>query len=210
MLEVEAVIRVAGVIFICVLSAVPAMAEPAKPKIFSIVGATDMIPQNQLRLPTSAKAETAMGEPTRAEVSLITSLEPGTILVKTAERKLYFIEPNRRAISWSVAVGRQGYSWRGTNSVSRKAEWPDWRPPPEMLQREAASGHIIPDFVKGGPGNPLGSRALYLGDSAYRIHGTDKPWSIGQASSSGCIRMMNADIEELYQLTKIGTRVVVE
>ena len=210
MLEVEVVIRVAGVIFVCVLSAVPAMAEPAKPKIFSIVGATDMIPQNQLRLPTSAKAETAMGEPTRAEVSLITSLEPGTILVKTAERKLYFIEPNRRAISWSVAVGRQGYSWRGTNSVSRKAEWPDWRPPPEMLQREAASGHIIPDFVKGGPGNPLGSRALYLGDSAYRIHGTDKPWSIGQASSSGCIRMMNADIEELYQLTKIGTRVVVE
>ena len=193
------------------LSAVPAKAEPAKPKVFSIVGAIDMMPQIHAgRLPVSGKAETAIGEPTRTETSLFSSFEPGTILVKTAERKLYFIQPNHRAISWSVAVGREGFSWRGTSSISRKAEWPDWRPPPEMLQREAAGGHIIPDFVKGGPGNPLGSRALYLGESAYRIHGTDKPWSIGQASSSGCIRMMNADIEELYQLTKIGTRVVVE
>ena len=207
----SAVNRVAGVMLVSALSAVAAKAEPVRPKIFSIVGATNMMPLNHPNTwPMNAKAEIATGEPTRAEASLFTSLEPGTILIKTAERKLYYIEPNHRAISWRVAVGREGFSWHGTNSISRKAEWPDWRPPPEMLQREAASGHIIPEFVKGGPGNPLGSRALYLGDSAYRIHGTDKPWSIGQASSSGCIRMMNADIEELYQLTKIGTRVVVE
>ncbi len=196
---------------VLILTAAPAVAESEKPKFFSVVGAMEISPPNlKLHSPIITQIESVNDQPTRAEVSFATNLQPGTIVVKTSERKLYLIEPNQRAISWRVAVGREGFAWRGSNSVTRMAEWPDWRPPPEMLQREAANGHLIPDFVKGGPGNPLGARALYLGDSAYRIHGTDKPWTIGQASSSGCIRMMNADVEELYNLTKIGTPVIVE
>ena len=193
------------------MTAVPAIAEPEKLKIFSIVGAEELTTTIRKRkMPTFVSAEISNVQPTRTEVRLETSYDPGTILVKTAERKLYLIESTQRAISWTVAVGREGFAWKGSNIITRMAEWPDWRPPPEMLQREAANGHLIPDFVKGGLGNPLGSRALYLGDSAYRIHGSDKPWTIGQASSSGCIRMMNADVEELYKLTKIGARVIVE
>ena len=193
------------------MTAVPAAAEPEKPKFFSVVGAMEISPPIlKRRSPTVNPITIAADQPTRADVTFASTLQPGTIVVRTSERKLYLIESNQRAISWRVAVGREGFSWKGSNSITRMAKWPDWRPPPEMLQREAANGHLIPDFVKGGPGNPLGSRALYLGDSAYRIHGTDKPWTIGQASSSGCIRMMNADVEELYNLTKIGTRVIVE
>lgn len=193
------------------MTAVPAAAEPEKPKFFSVVGAMEISPPIlKRRSPTVNPITIAADQPTRADVTFESTLQPGTIVVRTSERKLYLIESNQRAISWRVAVGREGFSWKGSNSITRMAKWPDWRPPPEMLQREAANGHLIPDFVKGGPGNPLGSRALYLGDSAYRIHGTDKPWTIGQASSSGCIRMMNADVEELYNLTKIGTRVIVE
>jgi len=107
-------------------------------------------------------------------------------------------------------VGREGYEWSGENRVTRKAEWPDWRPPPQMITREAENGHLIPAFVKGGPGNPLGARAIYIGDTEYRIHGTDKPWSIGQASSSGCIRMLNDNVTELFDLVQVGARVVVQ
>lgn len=148
--------------------------------------------------------------PTRSEIDFATSLAPGSILVRTGERKLYFILPQGRAIAYMVAVGREGFAWHGTNQITRKAEWPDWRPPPQMIEREAQAGHFIPALVKGGPGNPLGARALYLGDTDYRIHGTDKPWSIGQASSSGCIRMLNEHVSELYGLVKIGATVVVE
>ncbi len=147
---------------------------------------------------------------TRQEINFLSPLPVGSIIVKTKLRKLYFIKAEGQAIEYAVSVGREGFSWAGRNSISRKKEWPDWRPPPQMIEREAASGHIIPDFVKGGPNNPLGARALYLGDSDFRIHGTDKPWSIGHASSSGCIRMMNADIIELYGLAKIGAIVVVQ
>ena len=194
------------------MSAMPALAEPIdQPKVFSILGAEEVSNSAFMHKQSSTLMVAAIADqPTRFEIALNTALDPGTIVVKTAERKLYFVEPNNRAITWRVAVGREGFAWKGTNTITRMAEWPDWRPPPEMLQREAANGHIIPDFMKGGPNNPLGSRALYLGDSVYRIHGTDKPWTIGQASSSGCIRMMNADVEELYRLAKIGTRVIVE
>ena len=203
--------RVAFVSVLSVMSAMPALAEPtAQSKVFSILGAEELSNRTIAQQPSAFLLDTTPNQPTRFDIALVTALEPGTIVVKTAERKLYFVEPNNRAIMWRVAVGREGFAWKGTNTISRMSEWPDWRPPPEMLQREAANGHIIPDFMKGGPNNPLGSRALYLGDSAYRIHGTDKPWTIGQASSSGCIRMMNADVEELYRLAKIGTRVIVE
>ena len=115
-----------------------------------------------------------------------------------------------QAIADSVGVGRDGFSWKGTNVVTRKAEWPDWRPPSEMIAREAANGHVIPDVVPGGPSNPLGARALYIGDTEYRIHGTNQPWSVGHASSSGCIRMLNANVVELYGLVQVGAKVVVE
>ncbi len=203
--------KVACIILSFVCCASIAQAGQPNPKVFSILGAMDLSPPDiKQRLHLIPQIATANDQPTRADVVFKSKLLPGTIVVKTAERKLYLIEPNQRALSWSVAVGREGFAWKGSNSITRMAQWPDWRPPPEMIQREAANGHLIPDFVKGGPGNPLGSRALYLGESAYRIHGTDKPWTIGQASSSGCIRMMNADVEELYSLSKVGTRVIVE
>ena len=203
--------RFSCVTIVWVLTAIPAVAEPEKPKFFSVVGAVEIAPINLTRHERIVSQTASSNDGvTRAEVSFATHLQPGTVVVKTSERMLYFIESNQRAISWRVAVGREGFAWKGSNTITRMAQWPDWHPPPEMLQREAANGHLIPDFIKGGPGNPLGARALYLGDSAYRIHGTDKPWTIGQASSSGCIRMMNADVEELYNLTTIGTRVIVE
>jgi lipoprotein-anchoring transpeptidase ErfK/SrfK len=147
---------------------------------------------------------------TRNEISFSSDLPVGSILVKTKLRKLYFIEPGGMAIEYAVSVGREGFSWAGRNTITRMAEWPEWRAPPQMIAREAEHGHLIPSFVKGGPGNPLGARALYIGTTDYRIHGTDQPWTIGHATSSGCIRMMNQDVIELYGLAKVGTPVVVE
>ncbi len=206
--------RIASLTFsIVAATAVPAFADDQtpRPKKFAFWGGMEInAGSKSLSIAPPQSNSDVSEQPTRAEIAFESKLAAGTILVKTAERKLYFIEPGNRAIVWRVAVGREGFSWRGSKAISRMAEWPAWRPPTEMLAREASNGHIIPDFVKGGPGNPLGARALYLGDTAYRIHGTDKPWTIGQASSSGCIRMMNADVEELYKLAKIGTKVIVE
>jgi lipoprotein-anchoring transpeptidase ErfK/SrfK len=138
------------------------------------------------------------------------NLPPGSIWVRTRERKLYFIDVDSKATVFPIGVGREGFSWSGENIVTKKAEWPDWRPPKEMQVREAARGHIIPEFVKGGKANPLGAAALYIGDTQYRIHGTSAPWSIGQAVSSGCIRMLNEHIQILYNQVQLGARVVVE
>jgi lipoprotein-anchoring transpeptidase ErfK/SrfK len=146
----------------------------------------------------------------RQTISFVTPLPPGSILVRTAERKLYFILPNAQAIVYRVGVGREGFSWTGENSISRKATWPDWRPPPVMIKREAEQGHIIPDFMPGGPKNPLGARALYIGSTDFRIHGTTQPWTIGHAVSSGCIRMLNENVIDLYSRVEIGAKVVVE
>jgi lipoprotein-anchoring transpeptidase ErfK/SrfK len=144
------------------------------------------------------------------EVSFASPLAEGSILVKTGARRLYFILPEGRAIEYHVGVGREGFTWSGTNVISRKAEWPDWRPPAEMIARERRRGHELPSFMPGGPGNPLGARALYIGDTAFRIHGTTEPWSIGQAVSSGCIRMINAEVIDLYDRVAVGATVVVE
>lgn len=185
-----------------------ATVKPADAKPFSIVGAMQVSGGNS---PAKAVLDTDLTpERTRREISFTSSLPAGSILVKTKQRKLYFIRPSGQAIEYAVSVGREGFSWAGSNNVTRKAEWPDWRPPPQMIEREAQHGHLIPDLVKGGPSNPLGARALYIGTTDYRIHGTDKPWTIGHASSSGCIRMLNADVIELYSLAKVGARVVVE
>ncbi len=133
--------------------------------------------------------------------------EPGTIIVNTPERRLYVVMEGGKARRYAIGVGKPGFEWRGTHRVSRKAEWPDWRPPASMIAREKKKGRILPKFMAGGPDNPLGARALYLGSSIYRIHGTNQDWSIGKAVSSGCIRMRNEDVMDLYERIPIGTRV---
>ncbi len=138
------------------------------------------------------------------------ALPAGSILVDTAKRRLFFVLANGKAMSYPVGVGREGYAWSGVNVITKKAEWPDWRPPEEMLKREADRGRFLPKLVKGGPQNPLGARALYIGDTLYRIHGTSSPWTVGRASSSGCIRMLNEHVIELSGLAQVGAEVVVE
>ncbi len=134
---------------------------------------------------------------------------PGTIVVKTSEHRLYYVLGNNRAIRYGIGVGRDGFTWTGRHKLSRKAEWPGWTPPKVMIRREARKGRKLPAYMPGGPNNPLGARALYIGSTIYRIHGTNQPWTIGQSMSSGCIRLANEDITDLYNRAKIGTRIVV-
>jgi len=130
---------------------------------------------------------------------------PGTILIDTNNRFLYLVEKNGVARRYGVGVGRPGFTWAGAHQITRKAEWPDWYPPSEMRQRQPG----LPQMMPGGPRNPLGARAMYLGSTLYRIHGTAEPWTIGHAVSSGCIRMRNEDVSDLYSRVKVGTRVIV-
>jgi lipoprotein-anchoring transpeptidase ErfK/SrfK len=134
-----------------------------------------------------------------------TSEAPGTIIVVTAERHLYLVQGNGRAIRYGIGVGREGFTWQGLVNITRKAEWPDWTPPPEMIQRQP----YLPRFMAGGPGNPLGARAMYLGTTVYRIHGTNRPDTIGTAVSSGCFRLVNADVADLYERVPVGTKVII-
>ena len=131
--------------------------------------------------------------------------KPGTIIIDTPQRFLFLVQPGGRALRYGIGVGRPGFSWAGMKSVSRKAEWPTWTPPPEMLKRRPD----LPRFMPGGPENPMGARALYLGSSLYRIHGTNEPHTIGQAVSSGCIRMTNDDVTDLYGRVRVGASVLV-
>ena len=130
---------------------------------------------------------------------------PGTVVISTSERRLYYVLGNGQAIRYGVGVGRQGFTWSGTKTVTMKREWPDWRPPSEMLKRRPD----LPRHMAGGMDNPLGARALYLGLSLYRIHGSNEADTIGAAVSSGCIRMTNRDVTDLYDRVRIGTKVVV-
>ncbi|MEE9375419.1 MAG: L,D-transpeptidase [Rhizobiaceae bacterium] len=134
----------------------------------------------------------------------------GTIIIDTGERRLYYVTKSGRAIKYGVGVGRDGFQWSGKHNVTRKAEWPDWRPPAEMITRvKKQTGVKLKSFYAGGPDNPLGARAMYIGSTIYRIHGTNQPWTIGKAMSSGCIRMANDDVSDLYQRVKVGSRVIV-
>jgi lipoprotein-anchoring transpeptidase ErfK/SrfK len=130
---------------------------------------------------------------------------PGTIVIDTPKHYLYLVQENGRAMRYGIGVGRPGFTWSGMHTVTAKKEWPDWVPPPEMLQRQP----YLPHFMPGGPNNPLGARAMYLGSTLYRIHGSNEPWTIGQNVSSGCIRMRNVDVIDLYSRVKVGTKVVV-
>ena len=131
--------------------------------------------------------------------------KPGTVIINTPERMLYLVEPGNKAVRYGIGVGRPGFTWAGVKSVTMKKEWPEWRPPDEMLRRRPD----LPHYMAGGPDNPLGARALYLGDTLYRIHGSNEPWTIGTQVSSGCIRMRNEDVIDLYGRVPVGARVIV-
>jgi lipoprotein-anchoring transpeptidase ErfK/SrfK len=141
----------------------------------------------------------------RTEVSYPTKEAAGTIVVDTPNTYLYFVLGNGKAMRYGIGVGREGFTWAGTERISRTSEWPDWHPPPEMIERQP----YLPRFMAGGESNPLGARALYLGNTLYRIHGTNQPSTIGTFVSSGCIRLTNEDVTDLYGRVQIGTRVVV-
>ena len=135
--------------------------------------------------------------------------KPGTIVIDTTKNFLYLVEKDGMARRYGVGTGKPGFEWAGTHKVSAKREWPDWRPPAEMIAREKAKGKYLPTHLAGGIQNPLGARALYLGSTLYRIHGTNQPWTIGGSVSSGCIRMRNEDVVDLYERVDVGTTVVV-
>ena len=141
----------------------------------------------------------------RQEVAYSGREAPGTVVIDTPNHFLYLVEADGRALRYGIGVGRPGFTWSGVHPVSAKKEWPDWVPPDEMIKRQP----YLPHFVAGGPNNPLGARALYLGSTIYRIHGSNEPWTIGKNVSSGCIRMRNADVIDLYERVKVGTKVVV-
>jgi lipoprotein-anchoring transpeptidase ErfK/SrfK len=177
----------------------------------SAVGSTGGTAPNSIyaSLPPEDRPETGKFElPARLkrqEVSFVTKEPPGTIVVDTPNTYLYFVLGGGRAIRYGVRVGRDGFTWNGTQKITRKAEWPDWTPPPEMIERQP----YLPRFMAGGDGNPLGARAMYLGSTVYRIHGTNQPSTIGTYASSGCIGLLNEDVEDLFDRVKVGTRVVV-
>jgi lipoprotein-anchoring transpeptidase ErfK/SrfK len=141
----------------------------------------------------------------RAVVAYDTHEAPGTVVIDTARTTLYYVLGQGRAIRYGVGVGREGFTWSGVQTISRKAEWPDWHPPAEMIARQP----YLPRFMAGGPGNPLGARAMYLGTSQYRIHGTNDPSTIGKFVSSGCIRLTNEDVADLFSRVDVGSKVVV-
>ena len=131
--------------------------------------------------------------------------KPGTIVIDTPRRFLYLVQEDGKAVRYGIGVGRPGFTWAGVHNVTAKREWPDWRPPDEMLKRRPD----LPRYMAGGPENPLGARAMYLGNTLYRIHGSNEPWTIGTQVSSGCIRMRNEDVIDLYDRVKVGAKVVV-
>ncbi len=149
----------------------------------------------------------------RTKVFYKSSERPGTIIIDTRWHYLYYVLGKGQAIRYGIGVGRTGFGWHGVVHVARKAQWPGWTPPQEMIVREARRGHKLPRYMKGGPRNPLGARALYLyskgGDTGYRIHGTSEPWTIGLNVSSGCIRLVNQDIIDLFNRARVGAKVIV-
>lgn len=161
------------------------------------------------RLTPEAAGQIARRKYKRKMVRYSGGEKPGTIIVDTDDRWLYHVQGNGKAMRYGIGVGKDGFGWNGTEKVTRKAKWPGWTPPPEMIVRERKKGRRLPAHMKGGPKNPMGARALYLGNTIYRIHGTNEDWSIGRAVSSGCIRMLNDDVEHLYERVKVGATVKV-
>jgi lipoprotein-anchoring transpeptidase ErfK/SrfK len=171
-----------------------------------IVPASSNPHQEEAAAPRPRKQQTAQSQFKRGKlVAFATKAAPGSIIVSTSEHALYLVLGHGRAVKYRVATAKKGFEWSGTHKVSSKTQWPDWRPPAEMRQRRPD----LPAFMAGGLDNPLGARAIYLGSSIYRIHGTNEPKSIGKPASSGCIRMLNEDVTELYRFVKLGATVTV-
>jgi lipoprotein-anchoring transpeptidase ErfK/SrfK len=154
----------------------------------------------------ASKASTRRGKAiAKTIVNYETKFKPGTIVIETSERRLYLVLEDGKALKYGIGVGRDGFRWSGQHKISRKAEWPGWTPPAAMRKRVPD----LPAYMPGGPDNPLGARAMYIGSTLYRIHGTSEPWTIGQAVSSGCIRLTNEDVTDLYERVRVGATVVV-
>jgi lipoprotein-anchoring transpeptidase ErfK/SrfK len=183
----------------------PAMSSPiAAVQAPEPTAAPDAAPQVAALSSGEPESEPA-AEFRRQEVDYSTREAPGTIVIDTPQKFLFLVEPGGRAIRYGVGVGRPGFEWSGVKAITRKAEWPGWTPPPQMMLRRPD----LPAHMDGGPDNPLGARALYLGWSLYRIHGTNEPETIGHDVSSGCIRMMNEDVIDLYNRVRVGAKVIV-
>jgi lipoprotein-anchoring transpeptidase ErfK/SrfK len=191
--------------FVPLAQALSAASAPAPQ--YAALPQPGVAPDESVAAPRQAPAQIgqAAHNVTREIVAFNGKQAPGTVIVNTEERRLYYVMSDGKAIRYKVGVGREGFQWAGSQKISNKQEWPNWRPPEEMLKRRPD----LPRFMKGGVENPLGARAMYLGGTLYRIHGSNEPDTIGRAVSSGCIRMLNADVIDLYQRVKVGTPVVV-
>ena len=176
------------------------------PGAFAAAQQIDMNVVDQPGYQPSPDEEQLTGAYEKQEVFFRTSEAPGTVIIDTKSRFLYLIQPDNRALRYGIGVGREGFQWSGLQKIARKLEWPDWRPPPEMIERQP----YLPRFMAGGPGNPLGARAMYLGGTVYRIHGTNQPQTIGHAVSSGCFRLVNEDVVDLYDRVPVGTKVIIK
>ncbi|HLH47993.1 MAG TPA: L,D-transpeptidase [Roseiarcus sp.] len=189
-----------------VLAFAAAMAAAPAQTVIPSPADIDMNVEDQPGIVPNPDQEQLAGPYEKQIVFYRTNEPPGTIIIVTAERFLYLVQGKNRAIRYGIGVGRDGFQWSGLQKISRKQEWPDWRPPPEMIERQP----YLPRFMAGGPGNPLGARALYLGQTVYRIHGTNQPETIGHAVSSGCFRLVNNDVIDLYDRVPVGTRVIIK
>jgi lipoprotein-anchoring transpeptidase ErfK/SrfK len=188
--------------FCCALAVAGVLALPAAPAAAQTLAEVPQYAPQADQQPGDADLSGSL----RRQVVAYPTAEPaGTIVIDTAHAYLYLTLGGGKALRYGIGVGRQGFTWSGTETIVRKAEWPDWIPPVEMVARQP----YLPRFVAGGPGNPLGARALYLGNTDYRIHGTNDPSSIGKHMSSGCIRLLNADVIDLYNRVGLGTKVIV-
>jgi lipoprotein-anchoring transpeptidase ErfK/SrfK len=197
--------RSAALCGVLILLADAALADPlgfAEPMRFPGAAPVDQVESE----PDTSNASDLVAAPLRRQIVRYATTEaPGTIIIDPAHTYLYFVLGGGTAIRYGIGVGREGFTWSGTETIVRKAEWPDWYPPSEMIQRQP----YLPRVMAGGPGNPLGARALYLGNTEYRIHGTNQPATIGKHVSSGCIRMLNADVIDLFDRASLGAKVVV-
>jgi lipoprotein-anchoring transpeptidase ErfK/SrfK len=171
----------------------------------AVPGQDEMNVVDQPGYQPTPEEEQLTGAYEKQEVFFRTTQAPGTIIIDTKNRFLYLVQPDNRALRYGIGVGRDGFTWSGLQKISRKLEWPDWRPPPEMIERQP----YLPRFMAGGPGNPMGARAFYLGQTIYRIHGTNQPQTIGHAVSSGCFRLVNEDVTDLFDRVPVGTKVII-
>jgi lipoprotein-anchoring transpeptidase ErfK/SrfK len=183
-------------------------AQPTQLFPFFLAPPTEVAPQPSVEAAPSEDMGTVYELPARLRrqvVSYATREAAGTVIIDTPNTYLYYVLGNGQALRYGIGVGRDGFTWSGVQSVTKKAEWPDWTPPPEMIARQP----YLPRHMAGGPGNPLGARAMYLGGSVYRIHGTNAPETIGTRVSSGCLRLTNEDVADLYSRVNVGTKVIV-